>query len=1066
MKKGLFTFFAIRIILLWGYAWAYELRITEVLVDGSDEFVEITNTGESDFSGTIILSGVKSSPLTISNISITSWSVLLLGDNLSMLSSENTTPKRTWLWLNLGDTNPVVVQLLISGEIVDEFLLTQADVQFMDNTSTSFHRLPDESWWLIFPTTSEYIRWTSITANPWVVYQSDGTILFPFLIEPEDPDEPEEPTDFPVSPFVLDELYNGDHYGQYLELLFTQDWEWGFLLSWNALTSFVEIPTQSRQKNRRYLIATSTSWLLHNDNIIVTSDLTIVTGQILISSADGQVLSSSYVMSTGGSWYEQGEMDSDVFMTISGSPSPGFDESFLPYMGALPPEDGPYCPVDPEDPPGTGSTWTGQITWSGIADFRLSLIDYDPPGSDTNAERIGVLSLSWDSSLSGRKLMYETKTYQFMSWMVLSWQEYIRTANFQMVNSRPVCVNLYYLDTHVDVACYDPIVHPSPYLPFTEPEPEIAYGDLQFSILSLVYDPPWSDTNNESITIRFDGGKDEVLLDDLRLRIGTKTKRISGTLLSGQTLTLVGNFQIPNTVATCVALTYEDIIYDEFCYDPTTTQPPTTSTIDYSSYSIGIDSMVYDPPWSDTDNEIVVLSVPSSINLDLSTLYLSFDNKKRYLDGVTYRWWLVSIRGNYQLPNNKATCVELKQGETVFDTYCYDPELDKLGSGQLLSWASLSGITITIDTILYDPPGSDTNNEVVTLTVSEPIPLSVPLSLSFDNKKKKLSETLSLSGSMSFVGNYQLPNSKAMCVQLLYGSQVLDDYCYDPNNKAITLSGQGDMDLWSGLQIARVLPNPKWKDIAKDNELIALSWIGFNANGESGQHWQLIDKSLKLKINTTTISLWELSLVSGENIIPSPKSLSNSPSCLYLYARDLEIDRLCYPQAKDNIRYYHPRLWKWPSTIPDSLMNSLDFQWWSLSKLLLKKIEKKICLTYEGVQIRCMGAGESTTSAKNRALLTLNNSYIAQITDMYYNNTLHPTTLRHRLNSYTLLSKKIKNNQLAQFTLLGTDIKPTELDRYVDLVYTQTPDDYLLDQFGRSLFWHDKMDEYYKKVYQ
>ena len=71
---------------------------------------------------------------------------------------------------------------------------------------------------------------------------------------------------------------------------------------------------------------------------------------------------------------------------------------------------------------------------------------------------------------------------------------------------------------------------------------------------------------------------------------------------------------------------------------------------------------------------------------------------------------------------------------------------------------------------------------------------------------------------------------------------------------------------------------------------------------------------------------------------------------------------------------------------------------------------------------------------------------------MYYNNTLHPTTLRHRLNSYTLLSKKIKNNELSELNVYGATIKPTELDRYVELVYDQSPDEYLLDQFGRSLF--------------
>lgn len=74
-----------------------------------------------------------------------------------------------------------------------------------------------------------------------------------------------------------------------------------------------------------------------------------------------------------------------------------------------------------------------------------------------------------------------------------------------MVNSRPVCVNLYYLDTHVDMACYDPALHPSPYLPLNAPALPLDYANLQFDIVSLIYDPPGSDTDTESITIQFDG---------------------------------------------------------------------------------------------------------------------------------------------------------------------------------------------------------------------------------------------------------------------------------------------------------------------------------------------------------------------------------------------------------------------------------------------------------------------------------------------------------------------------------------------------------------------------------
>ena len=58
----------------------------------------------------------------------------------------------------MGDTNAVYVQLIISGEIIDELLIPQADVQALDNKNTSFHRLRDGSEFSIFPTAADYVR--------------------------------------------------------------------------------------------------------------------------------------------------------------------------------------------------------------------------------------------------------------------------------------------------------------------------------------------------------------------------------------------------------------------------------------------------------------------------------------------------------------------------------------------------------------------------------------------------------------------------------------------------------------------------------------------------------------------------------------------------------------------------------------------------------------------------------------------------------------------------------------------------------------------------------------------
>jgi hypothetical protein len=76
----------------------------------------------------------------------------------------------------------------------------------------------------------------------------------------------------------------------------------------------------------------------------------------------------------------------------------------------------------------------------------------------------------------------------------------------------------------------------------------------------------------------------------------------------------MGNFQMPNTRATCVALSYNEIIYDEYCYNPVVsnnTSPsatnPQNTTLLYTNRNIIITSLNYDPEGSDTDRETVTL---------------------------------------------------------------------------------------------------------------------------------------------------------------------------------------------------------------------------------------------------------------------------------------------------------------------------------------------------------------------------------------------------------------------------------------------------------------------------
>lgn len=137
--------------------------------------------------------------------------------------------------------------------------------------------------------------------------------------------------------------------------------------------------------------------------------------------------------------------------------------------------------------------------------------------------------------------------------------------------------------------------------------------------------------------------------------------------------------------------------------------------------------------------------------------------------------------------------------------------------------------------------------------------------------------------------------------------------------------------------------------------------------------------------------------------------------------------------------------------IPDELIQALVDGDGSLSKLILKRVDTKICMIYDGVQIRCINAPNTKTSDKNRALLTLSNTYIRMITDLAYAGKLEDEEMVVLRRSYTYLRQRINNNQLATFEVYGASIRPTELERYVNLTYRISPEEYIVDVFSRTL---------------
>lgn len=306
-----------------------------------------------------------------------------------------------------------------------------------------------------------------------------------------------------------------------------------------------------------------------------------------------------------------------------------------------------------------------------------------------------------------------------------------------------------------------------------------------------------------------------------------------------------------------------------------------------------------------------------------------------------------------------------------------------------------------------------------------------------------------------------MPNFVPTCVQVKYKDHSYDEYCYDPNEEILlswVVEELFDQTNRSWLQIVWILPNPPGRDIKWENEMLNLY--------RSGENPIELPDEVYLRIGRTKIPLAWRVLIPGENIFPSSHTLPNTPQCLSLRVWASEIDHLCHPQAKDWTRYYHPRLWIGPRTIPEDLMQALDFNTDVLAKLRVQHIGKQTCLVFDGVAIRCLSAQQTATSKKNRSLLTLANAYINRIHNLYYKNELFASSLAPRLRSYLLLSQEIKNDRLDNMRKLWTQVRPTELSRYVELVYIRKPEEYLLDELGSWLFWATAMSKFYQKIYE
>ena len=114
--------------------------LSEVYYDGTDEWIEITNIGEGNFVGNFTLVGAKSTPISLTNISLLSGESKIFGDSLVQISG-STFIGKTGLALSMTDTATISIQLIISGQLEDSFVVDQYRVNKYNDKKTSFEKV-------------------------------------------------------------------------------------------------------------------------------------------------------------------------------------------------------------------------------------------------------------------------------------------------------------------------------------------------------------------------------------------------------------------------------------------------------------------------------------------------------------------------------------------------------------------------------------------------------------------------------------------------------------------------------------------------------------------------------------------------------------------------------------------------------------------------------------------------------------------------------------------------------------------------------------------------------------
>ncbi|MDR2190901.1 MAG: hypothetical protein LBP53_07185 [Candidatus Peribacteria bacterium] len=135
------------------------MKITEVYRLGTNEWIELTNLSNTDFNGSLTLKGVKSASFTLKNIIIPAYASVIIADDKVQGILDTGMIIHSNAALNFTDTNPINIELLVDGILLDTFNVdsTTVGTYKSEMPRPSFEKLYYNGEWMIQATISSHL---------------------------------------------------------------------------------------------------------------------------------------------------------------------------------------------------------------------------------------------------------------------------------------------------------------------------------------------------------------------------------------------------------------------------------------------------------------------------------------------------------------------------------------------------------------------------------------------------------------------------------------------------------------------------------------------------------------------------------------------------------------------------------------------------------------------------------------------------------------------------------------------------------------------------------------------